>query len=105
MPSVIEPMLAAVVAEFEDPLGSACLALSNDDHVQSLNANSGAWIKKKQSMCCLFLMVAPRHDLILAYKPALMRSTMIRRYGSVYLHSILHGLLHLLGRDRYNKKK
>ena len=35
--SLIEPMLAAVVAEFEDPLGSACLALSNDDHVHQLN--------------------------------------------------------------------
>ena len=100
MPSVIEPMLAAVVAEFEDPLGSACLALSNDDHVHQLNKQFRGMDKATNVLSFPDGDQSRLGDLILAYETCVHEAHRDdKALQDHYLHLILHGLLHLLGFD------
>ena len=99
-PGIIQPLLQAVVAEFDDPLGSACLALSNDDHVHDLNKQFRGMDKATNVLSFPDGEQSRLGDLILAYDTCVFEASRDdKALQDHYLHLILHGMLHLLGFD------
>jgi len=99
-PAIVQPLLQVLVGEFDDPLGSACLALSNDDHVHQLNNQFRGMDKATNVLSFPDGEQSRLGDLILAFETCVFEASRDDKpLQDHFLHLILHGLLHLLGFD------